>query len=127
MTFMAKSKQLKEIGRMSLGPGIFNINEPVIFGTPIVMNPILVVPFIVAPIVSTTLLYWGTKLGIIGITTGVNVPWTLPGPIYAYLITGGSISATIGVLVTLIVPAIIYYPFFKIYDEQKYKEETQGE
>lgn len=57
----------------------------------------------------------------------LNVPWTLPGPIYAYLITGGSISATIGVLVTLIVPAIIYYPFFKIYDEQKYKEETQGE
>ena len=127
MAFMAKSKQLKEIGRMSLGPGIFNINEPVIFGTPIVMNPILVIPFIISPVISTALLYWGTKLGIIGITTGVNVPWTLPGPIYAYLITSGSISATLGVLITLIVPAIIYYPFFKIYDEQKYLEETQGE
>lgn len=127
MAFMAKSKQLKEIGRMSLGPGIFNINEPVIFGTPIVMNPILVIPFIVAPIISTTLLYWGTKLGIIGITTGINVPWTLPGPIYAYLSTGGSISATIGVLITIIVPAIVYYPFFKIYDEQKYKEETESQ
>lgn len=127
MTFMAKSKQLREIGKMSLGPGIFNINEPVIFGTPIVMNPVLVVPFILAPMVSTAILYWGTKLGIIGITTGVNVPWTLPGPIYAYLITGGSISATLGFLITLIVPAIIYYPFFKIYDEQKYREETEGQ
>ncbi|MGK4199903.1 PTS transporter subunit EIIC [Fusobacterium sp. HC1336] len=119
--------RLKEIGRMLLGSGIFNINEPVIFGTPIVMNPILVIPFIISPVISTALLYLGTKLGIIGITTGVNVPWTLPGPIYAYLITSGSISATLGVLITLIVPAIIYYPFFKIYDEQKYLEETQGE
>ena len=127
MTFMAKSKQLKEIGKMSLGPGIFNINEPIIFGTPVVMNPILVIPFILAPVVSTTILYWATKLGIIGIATGVDVPWTLPGPIYAYLITSGSISATLGVLITLIVPAIIYYPFFKMYDEQKYREETQGE
>ena len=119
--------RLKEIGRMLLGSGIFNINEPVNFGTPIVMNPILVIPFIISPVISTALLYLGTKLGIIGITTGVNVPWTLPGPIYAYLITSGSISATLGVLITLIVPAIIYYPFFKIYDEQKYLEETQGE
>lgn len=127
MAFMAKSKQLKEIGRMSLGPGIFNINEPIIFGTPIVMNPILIIPFILAPVISTAILYWGTQLGIIGITTGINVPWTLPGPIYAYLSTGGSISATIGVLITLIVPAIIYYPFFKICDEQKYREETEGQ
>lgn len=126
MAFMAKSKQLKEIGRMSLGPGIFNINEPVIFGTPLVMNPVLIIPFIIAPIVSTTILYWGMKFEFIARTTGVNVPWTLPGPIFGYLITGGSISGTIASFITLIVPAIIYYPFFKIYDEQKFKEETQG-
>ncbi|WP_300342961.1 PTS cellobiose transporter subunit IIC [Fusobacterium sp.] len=127
MTFFAKSKQLREIGKISLGPGIFNINEPVIFGTPIVMNPILLVPFILAPLVNTTILYWGTKFGLIGITTGVNIPWTIPAPIHAYLVSGGNLSTVFGVLVSLIVTTLIYYPFFKMYDEQKYQEEIQGE
>lgn len=127
MVFMAKSKQLKEIGKISLGPGIFNINEPVIFGTPIVMNPILMIPFIIAPIINTALIYFGMNIGLIPMPTGIEVPWTLPGPIYGYLITGGSIAGGLASLLSLVIPAIIYYPFFKIYDEQKYKEEIEGQ
>ncbi len=127
MAFFAKSKQLKEIGKMSLGPGIFNINEPIIFGTPIVMNPILMIPFIVAPLVSTTIIYFGMKIGVIAMTNGVNVPWTLPAPIYGYLITGGSISGAIAACLTLIVSGVIFYPFFKIFDAQKVKEEEAFE
>lgn len=126
MLFFSKSKQLKEIGKMSLGPGIFNINEPVIFGTPIVMNPILMIPFIIAPLVSTTIIYFAMKYGVIAMTNGVNVPWTLPAPVYGYLITGGKLSGAIGGFIPLIVSAIVYYPFFKIYDEQKYKEENES-
>lgn len=127
MAFFAKSKQLKEIGKMSLGPGIFNINEPIIFGTPIVMNPILIIPFIVAPLVTTTITYFGMKFGLIALTNGINVPWTLPAPIYGFLVTGGHISgAVIGTLVVLI-SCVIYYPFFKIYDAQKVKEEWSFE
>ncbi|MGL4308837.1 PTS cellobiose transporter subunit IIC [Cetobacterium sp.] len=123
MAFFAKSKQLKEIGKMSLGPGIFNINEPIIFGTPIVMNPILIIPFIVAPLVTTTITYFGMKFGIIALTNGINVPWTLPAPIYGFLVTGGHVSgAIIGTLV-VVISCFIYYPFFKIYDAQKVKEE----
>ncbi|MEG0137164.1 MAG: PTS cellobiose transporter subunit IIC [Cetobacterium sp.] len=127
MTFFAKSKQLKEIGKMSLGPGIFNINEPIIFGTPIVMNPILMIPFIVAPLISTTFIYFGMKFGVIAMTNGVNVPWTLPGPIYGYLITGGSISGAMAACFTLVISGVIFYPFFKIFDAQKVREEWSVE
>lgn len=123
MAFFAKSKQLKEIGKMSLGPGIFNINEPIIFGTPIVMNPLLMIPFIIAPLVSTTIIYFGMKFGIFSMTNGVNVPWTLPAPIYGYLITGGHASGAIAACLTLVISGIIFYPFFKIYDAQKVREE----
>ncbi|MGL5124314.1 MAG: PTS cellobiose transporter subunit IIC [Fusobacteriaceae bacterium] len=123
MAFFAKSKQLKEIGKISLGPGIFNINEPIIFGTPIVMNPILMIPFIIAPLISTGIIYLAMKLGIVAMTNGVNIPWTLPAPIYGYLITGGSVSGAAAACVVFIISGIIYYPFFKIYDAEKVKEE----
>lgn len=127
MTFKAKSKQLKEVGKISLGPGIFNINEPLIFGAPIVMNPILMIPFIVAPIISTAIVYLGMNIGVLAITNGINVPWTLPGPVYGYLTTGGHISGAIAALATIIISGIIYYPFFKIYDAQKVREENIAE
>ncbi|MGL6065113.1 MAG: PTS cellobiose transporter subunit IIC [Fusobacteriaceae bacterium] len=123
MAFLAKSKQLKKIGKMSLGPGIFNINEPIIFGTPIVMNPILMIPFIIAPLVSTTVIYFSMKFGFVAMTNGVNVPWTIPGPIYGFLVTGGSISGFVAACVVILISGIIYYPFFKIFDTQKLKEE----
>lgn len=127
MAFFAKSKQLKEIGKMSLGPGIFNINEPIVFGTPLVMNPLLMIPFILAPLVSTTTIYLGMKFGLFAIPTGISVPWTLPAPIYGYLVTGGNISGAIAACLALIISGAIFYPFFKIYDAQKVKEEQLNE
>ncbi|MGL4997661.1 MAG: PTS cellobiose transporter subunit IIC [Cetobacterium sp.] len=124
MAFFAKSKQLKEIGKMSLGPGIFNINEPIIFGTPIVMNPVLIIPFMVAPLVTTTLMYFGMKFGVIAMTNGINVPWTLPAPIYGFLVTGGHMSGVVVGILVIVISTFIYYPFFKIYDAQKVKEEN---
>lgn len=127
MAFKAKSKQLREVGKISLGPGIFNINEPIIFGAPIVMNPILMIPFIVAPILSTAIVYFGMRIGVFAITNGINVPWTLPGPVYGYLTTGGQVSGAVAALATMAISGIIYYPFFKIYDAQKVREESEVE
>ncbi|WP_315709588.1 PTS cellobiose transporter subunit IIC [Brenneria uluponensis] len=123
MAFLAKSRHLKEIGKLSIVPGIFNINEPVIFGVPIVLNPILLVPFIIGPLVATTTSYFAMATDIVPKLTGVTLPWTTPIGIYGFLATNGSFSAVILTAVNLIIIGAIYYPFFKIFDEQKYKEE----
>lgn len=132
MAFLAKSKHLKEIGKLSILPGLFNINEPVIFGVPIVLNPLLLIPFIVAPLVATTTSYFAMSSGLVPKLTGVTLPWTTPVGIYGFLATNGSIAAVVLTVVNLAIIGLIYYPFFKVYDEQKVKEElliegVQGE
>ncbi len=123
MAFLAKSKHLKEIGKLSILPGIFNINEPVIFGVPIVLNPLLLIPFIIAPLVATTTSYIAMSTGLVPKLTGITLPWTTPVGIYGFLATNGSLAAVVLTLVNLVIIGLIYYPFFKVYDEQKVKEE----
>jgi PTS system cellobiose-specific IIC component len=124
MIFRAKSKQLKSLGKLAIGPGIFNINEPVTFGMPIVLNPLLIIPFIITPVVLVITSYLSMKWGWVARPSGVAVPWTTPILFSGYLATGGKISAVILQLVNFVISFIIYYPFLKAWDKQKLAEEN---
>src|SRR5699024_11976282 len=106
---------LKNLGRTVVTPSLFNINEPVIFGLPIVLNPILVIPFVITPLVTATIAYFATSIGLVS-PTFVKPPLTLPAPIGAYLATGGDWRAIILVLVNIAISFGIYLPFLKVYD-----------
>lgn len=126
MLFLAKSQQMKQLGRLSIGPGVFNINEPVTFGMPIVMNPLLIIPFILTPIAITIVTYICMTTGIVAKPAGIGVPWTMPPLFGGYLATGGKISGLIMQLVNMVIAFFIYYPFFRMWDKQKYNEENQA-
>jgi len=125
MLLWARSVQLKTIGRLAIGPGIFNINEPVTFGMPIVMNPLLIIPFILAPLVLTLITYLAMSTGLVPRPAGIAVPWTMPVIISGYLASGGKIMGAVLQVVNLIIAALIYYPFLRAWDKQKLAEENQ--
>lgn len=122
MNFAAKSKQLKILGHTAIIPSIFNINEPIIFGAPIVYNPYLIIPFLVNPIVSASLAYFAIKIGIVGVVN-TAIAWVLPVGVGAWLGTGGNIPAVILAFINLAISIAIYYPFFRMYDQKLLAEE----
>jgi PTS system cellobiose-specific IIC component len=124
MLFFAKSEQIKSIGKLGIGPGIFNINEPVLFGTPIVLNPMLAVPFIAAPVLAGCLTYLLCDWGILPIFRGITVPWTTP-PVLSGLLIGG-IRGMIWQIIVIVGSFFVYFPFIKAYDNQCYKEEQEN-
>lgn len=125
IAFRAKSDQLRMLGKASMGPAIFNINEPLIFGLPIVYNPMLTIPFILAPIVSASIGYWGVQLGLAGKAIA-QTPWPTPIGLGAYVGSGGSVGAFVVALVCALAAFVIWYPFIKMYDSKLYKEEIDG-
>ncbi|MFB7141578.1 PTS cellobiose transporter subunit IIC [Gottfriedia sp. NPDC056225] len=118
MTFLAKSKLLKKVGRLAIGPSIFNVNEPIMFGVPIVLNPFLIVPYILAPVAVLTVTYFGTVMGIFPHTTGTIIPWTTPYFISGYLMTGGKIMGVVMQLVAFAVASCIWFPFIRLWDKK---------
>lgn len=124
MLLKARSKQYKQIGKLSIIPAIFNINEPIIFGMPVVFNPILFIPFTMVPVIASIISYFSIKLGIVPLFGGVNPPWTTP-PILSGLISGGPRMAILQ-LVIICISTAIYYPFVIYLDKQALKKE-QGE
>lgn len=121
--FLAKSKQLKAVGKASLIPVCFAVNEPILFGAPIILNPVLFVPFILAPVANV----WLFKFFVDGL--GMNsmiyiLPWTTPAPIGLVIATGFAKLAFILAPLLLIVDAVLYYPFFRVYDTQLVARET---
>lgn len=118
----SKSQYIKSLGRLCLIPGIFNINEPVIFGAPIVMNPILAIPFIVAPIIMTIVSYLFTVSGLVPLMMA-KLPFTLPAPLAAVMSTDWSIMAGVLVIINFIIALVIYYPFFKMFEKQQLEKE----
>jgi len=118
----SKSAYLKDLGKLAILPGIFNINEPVIFGAPIVMNPILGIPFILAPLVTATLSYFLTIAGVVPMMMA-RMPFTVPTPLGAFISTNWSIAALILVFVNFIIDLAIYYPFFKVFEKQQLEKE----
>ena len=119
--FVAKSSQFKTLGKLAIGPAIFNINEPLIFGMPTVLNPILMIPFIVSPVVMTTLTYILMNIGLIPLTNGVNIPWTTPPIISGFLISGW--QGAVWQVIEMGLSALIFYPFFKLEDNKAYQIE----
>lgn len=122
LMLFSKSKYLRNLGRVAILPGICNINEPVIFGAPIMLNPILAIPFIVGPIVTGIISYLAMYFNLVA-RPYILAPWTLPAPIGAYLTTGGDWRAIVLCLINIIITGIIYYPFFKAYERQMLAEE----
>lgn len=117
----SKEKSYRTLGRLALPAGMFNINEPVIFGMPIVMNPVMMIPFIAVDMILITGTYALMHFGIIGLPVA-NVPWVMPPVFGAYLVTGGNIPAAIWSAIGLVIAMAVYYPFFKIAEKQRFKE-----
>ncbi|PWS24804.1 PTS lactose transporter subunit IIB [Enterococcus faecium] len=124
--FLAKSKQMKTIGRASAIPVLFGVNEPILFGAPVVLNPIFFIPFVTAPILIVWIFkFFVDTLGMDGFI--YNLPWTTPGPIGLILGTGFAGLAVLLVILLLIVDFLIYFPFFKAYDNELVAKETLEE
>ncbi|WP_256941473.1 PTS transporter subunit EIIC, partial [Bacillus cytotoxicus] len=123
MIIFGKSKYSKALSRSCIVPGIFNINEPVIFGLPIVLNPVLIIPFIITPLITATVAYTATAIGLVT-PTYIMPPWTLPAPIGAYLATGGDWRAIVLVFINIAISFFIYLPFFKMYDKKMLEVEN---
>jgi PTS system cellobiose-specific IIC component len=121
LLFRSKSAYGKTLGRTGIIPAIFNINEPIIFGAPIVLNPILMIPFVAVPMILSIIAWIATNLGLVGRVITI-APWTLPGPIGAFFATG-DIRASILNILLIILSIILYYPFFKIYDKKLLEQE----
>jgi cellobiose PTS system EIIC component len=126
LMLFSKTPYLKSMGRATLLPGICNINEPVIFGVPVMLNPLLFIPFILGPVTIGTLTYYAMQLGLVG-KPYILVPWTLPAPIGAYLATGGDWRAIVLVLVNIAIATAIYYPFLKAYERKLIADGAAGE
>lgn len=125
MLVFAKSKLLKQVGRIGIAPGIFNINEPITFGLPIVLNPVLMIPFFLSPMVAVTIQYFGTLAGIFPYCNK-TVPWTTPFFISGFLSTG-SLMGVVAQIVSFAVVFIIYLPFIRFWDIKNYKMEMEAE
>lgn len=117
----SKATQLKTIGKMSIIPGTFNINEPVIFGTPIVMNPIYFIPWLLAPTINTSIVWLAFKAGFVSKIIAIP-PWTMPAPIGAIISTNSGTAALV-VLSSVCVSALVFYPFLKVHEKQLLAEE----
>jgi cellobiose PTS system EIIC component len=127
MLLFARSKLLKQIGRLGIAPGLFNINEPVTFGLPVVLNPFLIIPFIISPLVVLVIQYVGTVLGIFPYCTGALIPWTTPYFISGFLMTGGKFMGLVMNIVCFAAAFFVWLPFIKIWDEKNYALEKADE
>lgn len=124
MIVFSKSAQFKQLGKLSLIPGLFNINEPVTFGTPIVMNPFMAVPFMLTPVISAIISYFAIYSGIIPPFRGVMVPWTTPPIISGFLVGGWKVAVLQMVILTI--AFFMYLPFFKKQDNINFKSEQEA-
>ena len=122
----SKSKQLKEVGKLSGPAGVFNVNEPVIFGLPIVMNPIIFIPWVLAPLVVVAFSYFVMLIGIVPPPTGVAVPWTVP-IFFSGMLATNSIMGGILQIVNLFIVMGIWFPFIKVLDKQYYMSEVKSD
>lgn len=122
--FLAKSKELKAIGRASSVPVLFGVNEPILFGAPLILNPVFFIPFIFAPILNVWLFKFFVDF--FGMNSFMYIlPWTTPGPLGLFLGCGMGVKVAILAILLLVMDFVIYYPFFKVYDHQKCQEEKE--
>lgn len=121
----SKSARLRRVGWLGIWPGIFNINEPITFGTPVIFNPVLAIPFILITFLNTTLAWIFHAIGFVR-PAYVAAPWTLPTPILAYLQSGYHWPAIIlAILTEFVLPGIIWYPAFRAWERQVLEKEKE--
>lgn len=123
LAFFMKSRQLNDVGRLALAPGIFNVNEPVIFGLPIVLNASIFIPWIMAPLITTAFNYFVMNIGLFPIPTGVSVPWTVPVFANGMLATNSLMGGVLQ-LIDMAIIGVIWYPFLKIMDRQNLENQA---
>ena len=124
--WLTKSKRNRAIGRASVIPTFFGVNEPILFGAPIVLNPVFFLPFVLAPIVNV----WIFKFFVDSLkmnSFSVNLPWTTPGPLGIIMGTNFAPLAFLLALLLVVVDVAIYYPFLKVYDQQILAAEASGQ
>ena len=125
LLLFAKSKQLRLVGRAGIVPAIFNINEPLIFGTPVVMNGKLAPPFVLAPAIMVALSWAAMHFGIVR-PPYIEVVWTLPAPVGAYLSSGGDVRAVVLQMLNLVIALALWWPFVRRYDRVLLDQERTG-
>lgn len=118
----SKRHDNRMIANISLFPSLMNINETVIFGMPIVFNPLLDIPFILAPLVTLTVGYFLIRIGFCPPIV-IEIPWVMPPVLYGFLVTGGSIYGALSHLIAICVSLLVYAPFIYIYERKQKKEE----
>lgn len=124
--FLAKSKANKAVGKAAVIPTSFGVNEPILFGGPLVLNPVFFIPFILAPIANVWLFKFFVDF--LGMNSFLyTLPWTVPGPIGLIMGTGFSPLSFVLTIAILVADVLIYYPFFKAYDKDKVEEELRSE
>lgn len=119
----SKREDYREVTKLSTVPGLFNINETMIFGIPIVLNPIMAIPFVITPVITLSIGYVATVIGFAGKTV-IMIPWTMPPLISAWLATAGSIGAVITQIICIAVSVLIYLPFIK-YSNKEVQEKIE--
>ncbi len=122
-----KSKQLKSVAKLGIVPAVFCIGEPILFGFPMMLNPMMVIPMILSTITTYAIYYISIVSGIVGQFTGVVLPWTTPPVLNAVLSSSTPVQAVIMQLAAMAVGILVYYPFVKVYDNQLVKKEAQSE
>lgn len=127
MTFFAKSQRYKMMGKISIIPSIFNIQEPIMFGVPVIMNPMFFIQLVFSPIIAMGLGYLTISMGLFNFNPVVAVytPWTMPMPIIGLLV--GGIPMMLIFLAIIAINVLLYFPFFKVLDNKEYKLEQESE
>lgn len=115
MLVKSKSARLKAIGKAGIVPSIFNINEPIVFGAPIMLNPLLMIPFWLNSFINPTIVYFALKSGLVATPSKIFNLWFIPAPIQGYLVSGDWKGIVLS-LVVLAVATAIWYPFWRAYD-----------
>ncbi len=124
MILMARSEQLKAVGKAAIVPASFSVNEPVLFGLPIIMNPIFFIPFLITPMVNVCLFKF--FVSVLKMNSFMyTMPWTVPGPIGIVISSGFAPLSFVYVLLILVLDVLIFFPFFRTYDNQLLAEEQK--
>ena len=123
LVYMAKSEQLKVLGKASIVPCLFNINEPLIFGIPLIYNPFMAIPFFLAPMVSASIAYFAIQFELIRPVIA-NMPWPSPVGVGAFISTGGDWKAALVAIIGAVAAFVIYLPFARAYDKKLVDDEV---
>lgn len=123
--WLCKSKRNRIVGRASVVPTFFGVNEPILFGAPIVLNPIFFIPFVTAPIINVWIMKFFVDVLQMN-SFSIILPWTTPAPIGIVMGTALAPLSFVLAITLIIIDTLIYYPFVKVYDHQILEEERKG-